>query len=78
MQVVAESKELDSTSKSNVYTATLDTEIDMQTLTAVAPTAASSMEPSFIKLMLALLQDKVAVANVQETYAKAYAVSVGM
>jgi hypothetical protein len=31
------------------------------------------MEPSFIKLVIAFLHNKVALADVQETYTKAYA-----
>jgi hypothetical protein len=40
---------------------------------STVPAAASNMDPSFIKLVLTFLRNKVALADVQETYAKVYA-----
>jgi hypothetical protein len=54
-------------------TAMRDTDMNLQALTTVIPPAASSTDPSFIKLVLDYLHDTVDSADVQETYAKTYA-----
>ncbi len=57
----------------NVCTATRGTEINLQALTTTVTPAASSIDPSFIKLVFAFLHNKVDLAEVQETHAKTYA-----
>ncbi len=57
----------------NRCTAMHDTDMNLQVLMTIIPPAASSTDPSFIKLVLDFLHDTVDLADVQETYAKTYA-----
>jgi hypothetical protein len=57
----------------NRCTAMHNTDMNLQALTTIIPPAASSTDPSFIKLVLDFLHDTVDLADVQETYAKTYA-----